>query len=160
MEAFSALLAISAGNSLLTGEFPTQRPVTRSFDVSFDQRLNKRLSKQWRGWWVETPSRSLGRHCDGQTDIMARLFYNPCPLRNAYMWQWPGSVLVQVMPSAPSLYLNQRWLIINRPLRNKMQWNSNQNTKRFNHENQFENIRKIAAMLSQFVKWSWILHFS
>ena len=27
------------------GEFPTQRPVTRSFDVFFDLRLNKRLSK-------------------------------------------------------------------------------------------------------------------
>ena len=28
------------------GEFPTQRPVMRSFDVFFDLRLNKRLSKQ------------------------------------------------------------------------------------------------------------------
>ena len=28
------------------GEFPTQRPVTRSYDVFFDLRLNKRLSKQ------------------------------------------------------------------------------------------------------------------
>ena len=27
------------------GEFLTQRPVTRSFDVFFDLRLNKRLSK-------------------------------------------------------------------------------------------------------------------
>ena len=33
------------------GEFPTQRPVTRSFDVFFDLRLNKRLSKQSWGWW-------------------------------------------------------------------------------------------------------------
>ena len=32
------------------GEFPTQRPVTRSFDVFFDVRLNKRLRKQPRGW--------------------------------------------------------------------------------------------------------------
>ena len=28
------------------GDFPTQRPVTRSFDVYFDLRLNKRLCKQ------------------------------------------------------------------------------------------------------------------
>ena len=28
-----------------TGEFPAQRPVTRSFDVFFDLRLYKRLSK-------------------------------------------------------------------------------------------------------------------
>ena len=33
------------GNSLVTSEFPSQRPVTRSFDVFFDLRLNKRLSK-------------------------------------------------------------------------------------------------------------------
>ena len=33
METFSALLAICAGNSPVPGEFPTQRPVTRSFDV-------------------------------------------------------------------------------------------------------------------------------
>ena len=47
METFSALLAICIRNSLVTGEFPTQRPVTWSFDVFFGVRLNKRLSKQW-----------------------------------------------------------------------------------------------------------------
>ena len=46
------------------GEFPTQRPVTRSFDVFFDLRLNKRLSKQPWGWWFKTPSWSLWRHCN------------------------------------------------------------------------------------------------
>ena len=35
METFSALLAICAGNSPVPGEFPAQRPVTRSFDVFF-----------------------------------------------------------------------------------------------------------------------------
>ena len=44
------------------GEFPTQRPVTRSFDVFFDLRPIKRLSKQWRGWWFETLSRPFWRH--------------------------------------------------------------------------------------------------
>ena len=34
------------GEFTVPGEFPTQRPVTRSFDVYFDQRLNKRLCKQ------------------------------------------------------------------------------------------------------------------
>ena len=46
METFSALLAICVGNSPVTGEFPSQRPVTRSFDVFFDLRLNEWLSKQ------------------------------------------------------------------------------------------------------------------
>ena len=35
METFSALLAICAGNSPASGEFPAQRPVTRSFGVFF-----------------------------------------------------------------------------------------------------------------------------
>ena len=37
---------ISALLALCAGEFPAQRPVTRSFDVFFDLRLNKQLSKQ------------------------------------------------------------------------------------------------------------------
>ena len=64
METFSTLLAICAGNSPVTGEFPTQRPVTRGFDVFFDLRLNKRLSKHSWGWWFETPSVPLWRHCN------------------------------------------------------------------------------------------------
>ena len=46
METFSALLAFCAGNSTVTGEFPSQRPVTRSFYAFFDLRLNKRLSRE------------------------------------------------------------------------------------------------------------------
>ena len=64
METFSAPRAICAGNSPVPGEFPAQRPVTRSFDVFFDLRLNKRLSKQSWGWWFETLSRPLWRHCN------------------------------------------------------------------------------------------------
>ena len=64
MEIFSALLSICAGNSPVPGEFPAQRPVTWSFDVFFDLRVNKRLSKQSWGWWFETLSWSLWRHCN------------------------------------------------------------------------------------------------
>ena len=64
METFSALLAICAGNSPVPGEFPAQRPVTRSFDIFFDLRLNNRLSKQSWGWWFEKLSRPLWRHCN------------------------------------------------------------------------------------------------
>ena len=65
MESFSALLALCAGNWPVTGEFPSQRPVTWSSDVFFDLCLNKRLSKQSWGWWFETPSRPLRRHSIG-----------------------------------------------------------------------------------------------
>ena len=53
METFSALLALCGENYPAPGEFPPQRPVTRSFDVFFDVRLNKPLSKQSWGWWLE-----------------------------------------------------------------------------------------------------------
>ena len=62
MEIFSALLAICAGNPPVSGEFPNQRPVTRSLNIFLDLRPNKRLSIQWWGWWFETPSRPLWRH--------------------------------------------------------------------------------------------------
>ena len=61
-ETFSAILALCAENSQVIREFPSQRPVTRSFDVSFDQRLNKRLSKQWKPRRFETPSCLLWSH--------------------------------------------------------------------------------------------------
>ena len=64
MEIFSALLALCAGNSPVTGELPAQRPVARSFDVFSDLCLNKRLSKQSWGWWFETLSHPLWRHCN------------------------------------------------------------------------------------------------
>ena len=80
------------------GEFPTQRPVTRSFDVFFDLRLNKRLSKQPWGWWFETPSWSLRRQC------------------NVEAWR---CVCVSVtcvntdFGSMPNQFLNQWWSIFN-----------------------------------------------
>ena len=64
METLSALLALCAENSPVTGEFPPQRPVTQSFDVFFDLRLNRRLKKQSRRRWFEMPSRWLWRHCN------------------------------------------------------------------------------------------------
>ena len=73
----------------------------------------------------------------------------------AYMRQWAGSALVQIMAchsSAPSHYLKQCWFIVNWTLRNKIQWNSNQNTKIFIHENTFENISEMVAILSR-GKW-------
>ena len=84
---FSALLALCAVNSPVTGEFSSQRPETRSFDVFFDLCLNKRLSKQSWGWWFETPSCPLWRHCN-VTD--------PPSQRNAmcgevFSW-WSGSL--------------------------------------------------------------------
>ena len=73
METFSALLAICAGNSPVSGEFPTQRPVTRSFGVFFDLHPNKRLSRQWWGWWFETLSCPLLRHGNAKCVVIVAL---------------------------------------------------------------------------------------
>ena len=46
METFSTLLVLCEGNPLVTGEFPSQRPVTWSFDIFYELRLYKRMYKQ------------------------------------------------------------------------------------------------------------------
>ena len=56
------LIKFYSDQILVTGEFASQRPVTRNFDVFFDLHLNKRLSKQSRRRWFGTPQRSLWRH--------------------------------------------------------------------------------------------------
>ena len=83
METFSALLALCEGKFLVTGEFPSQRPVTQSFDVFFGLCLNKWLSKQWWGWWFETPSHSLWRHYNDVTEGQVVM-----SLTNFTVWFW------------------------------------------------------------------------
>ena len=89
METFSALLVLCTRNSLVTGEFPSQRPVTRSFDVFFDLRLNKRLSKQSRRWWFETPLRSLWRHCNVSSTPCSQALATGLKMRNISR-PWPN----------------------------------------------------------------------
>ena len=101
--------------------WPTQRPVTRSFDIFFALRLNKPLSKQSWGWWFETSSRSLWRQCNGiyykleispkQQKVLEncvhilRLYYVHRHLFilpiffSLFYWHWWSHVLAQVMLS-------------------------------------------------------------
>ena len=95
METFSTLLAICAGNSVVPGEFPTQRPVMQNFDVFFDLRPNKQLSKQWWGWWVETPSSPLWRHCNVVGEPPMGL---PMPARSHQSRPKRTSMLVPISP--------------------------------------------------------------
>ena len=66
MDTFSALLAICAGNSPVPGEFPTQRPGTRSFDVFFDLRPNNWcfffIYARIKGWVNNGEAGDLRRH--------------------------------------------------------------------------------------------------
>ena len=45
METFSTLLALCEGNPPVTGGFPSQKPVTQSFDIFFDLRTVKQTTK-------------------------------------------------------------------------------------------------------------------
>ena len=67
METFSVLLALCAGNSPITSEFPSQRPVMQSFNVFFHLHLNKWFSKHFRCRWFEMPSHWLWSHCNGSS---------------------------------------------------------------------------------------------
>ena len=64
MAAWNGSIFRVTGPLWVSCEFPSQRPVTRGFDVFFDLRLDKRLSKQSRRRWFETPSHPLWRHCN------------------------------------------------------------------------------------------------
>ena len=91
METFSASQALCAGNSPVTGEFPSHKLVTRSFDVFFDLCLNKRLSKQSRRLWFETPSHPLWRHC------------NDCPRSTCHCFHVCFTICYQIFPNNFSL---------------------------------------------------------
>ena len=119
METFSALLTLSVGKSPVSGEFPSQRPVTRSFDVSFYLCLCK---QSW-SWWFETPSRSLWRHCN----ISNCLYSAPqCsadftihPFNEIWNIKISWSTMALVITyclAAPSYYLNQCWLLISKDM--------------------------------------------
>ena len=88
METFPPLVDLWAGNSPVTGEFPSQRPVTRRFVVFFNLRLNKRLRKQSWGWWFETPSRSLWRHCNGRYCCLLDIFNKIYVYMIMYVFYW------------------------------------------------------------------------
>ena len=52
------------GRPQVTGVFPSQSPLMRSFDIFFGLCLNNRLSKQLSGQWFETSLHSLWRRCN------------------------------------------------------------------------------------------------
>ena len=97
MGTFSALLALCSGNSAVAGEFPAQRPVTRSFDVFFDLRLKKN------GWVNNREAGDLRRHRSHYDVIVMRKNWissvKPCycPTRSQYptdIFNWHELTLI------------------------------------------------------------------
>ena len=88
LKTFSALLALCVGNSPVTGEFPSQRPVTRSFDVFLDLGLNERLSKQSWAWWFETPSHPIWCHSNALHGGMVYIYLYILQTPLIYLTTW------------------------------------------------------------------------
>ena len=103
METFSALLAICAGS----GEFPAQRPMTRSFDIFFDLRPKKRSNKQWWGWWFETPLCSLWRH----RNEIGKTVLPPSYRHNWNLHIWKDYICIEMGPWVPIQYRIRRLIM-------------------------------------------------
>ena len=74
MEHFPRYWPLVRGIHAVTGEFSSQRPVTRSFDAFFDLHLKRRLNEPSTRRWSETPSRSLWRHYNVETVYLQSCF--------------------------------------------------------------------------------------
>ena len=92
METFFALLALCEGNSPVTGEFPSQRPVTRSFAVFFDLRLNKRLNKQSR-------RRDLKRHRAHYDVTVIQVVWPNSMVSGLGLFSWPITIREYAFPN-------------------------------------------------------------
>ena len=74
--------------SPITGEFPSLRAVTRSFDVFFHLGSNKGLSKQSIYRWFETPSPSLSRHCNEiVANVRSGIFLYDTQKKRSQIWK-------------------------------------------------------------------------
>ena len=106
METFSVLRAICAGNSPVTGEFPAQSPLTRSFYILFDLRLNKRLSKQSSGLWFETPWRSLWYQCNVKSNSEYYVSF-----MTSIKWKWPLHYPVRLISNLSTWFIDKNEVV-------------------------------------------------
>ena len=93
---FSVLLAPCERNSPVSGEFSSQRPVTRSFDIFFELRLNKQLNNRDAG--------DLRRH-HAHYDVIVMF-----PLEQSFQNVWDRSRFILVMANEKPALLVQKLL--------------------------------------------------
>ena len=129
METFYALLALCAANSPVTGDFPSQKPVTRSFDVFC-------LICAWINAWVNNRGagdlRCHGAHYDVIVMIPVHIpgVYNLIrsntvifPTWTEYatgnehsctmiIWSYDHSIFHKIYPHNPSFSLGAVWQLV------------------------------------------------
>ena len=94
----------------------------------FNPFMSRRLYYWWRNLWSNT---FLKKRSNFMWPALWLTMVNYMANRMRYRYCSPSNLLH---------YLNQHWVIVNWTLRNKLRWNSNQNTKLFIHKNVSENI--------------------
>ena len=94
METFSALLALCAGSSSVTGEFPAQRPVTRSYDVFFKYAWTN-------GWINDRDAGSLRRH-SSHYDVTVMWWEVNIELNIGMMSVRQQAIVWTIQPSSPT----------------------------------------------------------
>ena len=110
LETFSALQAFCAGNSPVTGEFPAQRPVTRSFDFS--------LMCAWINGSVNNREAGDLRRHRAHYDVIAMLFHfrDTAGMEDVHLWTEPsyrgvmGILLVYDVTNAKTFDSISNWL--------------------------------------------------
>ena len=162
MERFSASLALCAGNSPV--------PVNSPHKGQWRGALMFSLICVWINGWVNNrEAGDLRRHrCHYDVNVMCMQYrvtlsrvgtgfhLHSSPFNTVYMRRWTGSSLVQVMacrlfdtkplPEAVVAY----WIF-----KNKLQWNSNRNTKLFIFENAFTNFVGENGVHLSWVDWKY-----
>ena len=138
--------------SPLWGEFtghrwiPRTKAVTRSFDAFFDLRPNKRLSKQSWGWWFETPSRSLWRHCN--------VAFTCCVARDIQRF---GFVRYSTNKETRRLFLHKTHTLFIRCRQNTGSWTNKLPFRRQQH--QISHSILVCFIFSSQLDVIWITHF-
>ena len=112
METFFALLTFCAGNSPVSGEFLTQRPLKQSFDVFFDLCLDGKRR------WFETPSRTLWRHCNGSLQHFGHvIWWTWQTVGLSFQLNWRKSFFCRpndrTNPLPEQTLTNQEWGLVN-----------------------------------------------
>ena len=126
METFSALLALCAGSSPVTGEFPSQRSVTRSFMFY--------LVCAWTNGWVNYRNAAdLRRHPSHyDVNIMISSFLLTritCLAPSYYLNDWWGNPIKQTFSGFSGTLWYAYVVVANWTHRNEFQSNFNQNTR-------------------------------
>ena len=85
------------GNSPVTGEFPAQRPVTRSFDVFFDMRLIN-------GWVNNRETGDLRRY---RTQL-----WRHCSVSWVILCKWPGDIESMILVCLIAIMCSNKWLCV------------------------------------------------